>query len=30
MSVPDNVLQNYIDQVFNKFDRDRSGTLNPN
>jgi len=30
MSVPDNVLQNYIDQIFNKFDRDRSGTLDPN
>ena len=27
MSIPDNVLQNYIDTVFNRFDRDRSGTL---
>lgn len=27
MSIPDHVLQNYIDQIFNKFDRDRSGTL---
>lgn len=30
MSIPDNVLQNYIDTIFNKFDRDRSGTLDPN
>lgn len=28
--VPDNVLQNYIDQVFMKFDSDRSGTLDAN
>lgn len=25
--IPDNVLQNYIDQIFMKFDSDRSGTL---
>ena len=25
--IPDNVLQNYIDQIFIKFDSDRSGTL---
>jgi Ca2+-binding EF-hand superfamily protein len=30
MSIQDNVLQNYIDTIFNKFDRDRSGTLDPN
>lgn len=29
MSIPDHVLQSYIDQIFNKFDRDRSGTLDP-
>lgn len=27
--IADNVLQSYIDQVFNKFDKDRSGTLDP-
>lgn len=25
--IPDNVLQSYIDQIFMKFDSDRSGTL---
>ena len=25
--IPDNGLQNYIDQIFMKFDSDRSGTL---
>ena len=30
MSIPDNALQNYIDTIFNNFDRDRSGTLDPN
>ena len=29
-SVPDNVLQNYIDQIFAKYDRDNSGTLDAN
>ena len=29
MSISDNVLQSYIDQVFMKFDRDRSGSLDP-
>ena len=29
MSIPDNVLQSYIDQIFSRFDRDRSGTLDP-
>ncbi len=28
--IPDNVLQNYIDQIFMKFDSDRSGTLDAN
>lgn len=28
--IPDNVLQNYIDQIFLKFDSDRSGTLDAN
>ena len=27
MSIPDNVLQQYIDQIFSRYDRDRSGTL---
>lgn len=27
--IPDNVLQSYIDQIFAKFDRDRSGSLDP-
>ena len=27
MSVPDNVLRQYIDQIFVKYDRDRSMTL---
>ena len=28
--VPDNVLQNYIDQIFAKYDRDNSGSLDAN
>jgi hypothetical protein len=27
MSIPDNVLRQYIDQIFVKYDRDRSMTL---
>lgn len=27
---PDNVLRNYIDQIFSKYDRDRSMTLEVN
>ena len=30
MNLDDNTLRNYIDQVFLKYDRDRSGTLDPN
>ena len=26
----DNTLRSYIDQIFMKYDRDRSGTLEPN
>eukprot|EP00919_Chromeraceae_sp_WS-2016_P051361 GHVR01121765.1.p1 GENE.GHVR01121765.1~~GHVR01121765.1.p1 ORF type:complete len:153 (+),score=15.49 GHVR01121765.1:810-1268(+) len=28
MSIPDNVLKQYIDQIFSKYDQDNSGTLN--
>lgn len=28
--INDNQLKNYIDQVFMRYDRDRSGTLEPN
>ena len=28
--IDDNTLRGYIDQVFSKYDRDRSGTLDPN
>jgi Ca2+-binding EF-hand superfamily protein len=27
MNIPDNMLRQYIDQIFNKYDRDRSGTI---
>lgn len=27
MNIPDNVLKQYIDQIFDRYDRDRSGTL---
>lgn len=27
--ISDQVLTNYVDQVFSKYDRDNSGTLNP-
>ena len=27
MNIPDNVLRQYIDQIFDRYDRDRSGTL---
>lgn len=27
MSIPDDVLKNYINQIFQKYDRDNSGTL---
>ena len=30
MNIDDNTLRNYIDQVFARYDRDRSGTLDPN
>lgn len=30
MSIPDNVLRSYIDNIFSKYDRDRSGSLDPN
>ena len=30
MSVPDPVLKQYIDQIFNNYDRDRSNTLEVN
>jgi hypothetical protein len=30
MSITDNQLRAYIDQIFGKYDRDNSGTLNAN
>lgn len=30
MSIPDPVLKQYIDQIFNNYDRDRSNTLEVN
>lgn len=27
MNIPDNTLRQYIDQIFSKYDRDRSNTL---
>lgn len=30
MSIPDSALQNYIDQIFQKYDRDNSGSLDAN
>ena len=30
MSIPDNVLKGYIDQIFANYDRDRSNTLEVN
>jgi hypothetical protein len=27
MNIPDNTLKQYIDQIFDKYDNDRNGTL---
>jgi hypothetical protein len=27
MNIPDNTLKQYIEQIFNKYDTDRNGTL---
>ena len=30
MNIQDEMLRNYIEQIFNKYDTDRSGTLDEN